>query len=160
MEVSRFKDLLEETVKQLNPRSIKDKFIGDLVLTPEITSEFANYFKNCFLSDTALITGTSVLKDKLNEEVVSPLVTIYEDVEESRVYFTTPDGFRAKDEVYVKDGVLKKYGLTLYGEKKTKLPRALSSGILTSIAPGKTSLNDLIKGVKRGVLLISANLRI
>ncbi len=153
IEVPRFKDLLNETIEQLNPRSIKDKFIGDIVFTPEMTFEFVHYFKNVFLNDTPLISGTSVLKDKLNEAVISPLVTIYENPEESKAYFITQDGFRAKNEVYVKDGALKKFGLTLYGEKKTGFPHALSSGHLATMAKGKTPLCDLIKDVKRGILL-------
>ena len=85
--------------------------------------------------------------------MVSPLVTIYENPEENKNYFITDDGFRAKNEVYVERGVLKKFSLSLYGSNKTDLPRALSSGECATVAPSETHFDDIIKGVKRGLLL-------
>lgn len=153
IEVSRFRELLKETVEHINPRSIKDKFVGDIVFAPEMITELCDYFNGCFLNDTVMISKTSVLKDKLNEAVISPLITIYSNPVESKEYFITDDGFRAKDEVYVKDGVLKKFNLSLYGSKKTGFPMAYASGQNATISPGEAHYEDMIKGVKRGILL-------
>ena len=50
-------------------------------------------------------------------------------------------------------GVLNSFLLGLYGSKKTGLQRSVNNGGAYVVVPGSKSLNELLAGIKKGVLL-------
>lgn len=145
----------EESIEQLNCKSINGKFTGNVIITPDCLGELISTYNNIFLSDSSLITKTSRLKDKLNEKVASDSLTIScspRDEDISKKVFVTADGLKTQDVTYIENGILKSYLLTLYGAKKTGLELRPTAEII-KVKPGERSLDDIIKSTDRGIIL-------
>lgn len=104
----------------------------------------------------ALISGSSILKDKLNEKVASEKFTIHSKPTSSEIadgYCITSDGFEAKDSTIIDKGILKTFMLSLYGANKTKRERAVNCGGAYVIEPGDKSFEEIVKSIDKGILL-------
>ena len=60
--------LLKETEEQIKTFPIKDKFIGDVIVTPDCLSDFLSMIE-AHISDFMVISGRSMYKDKLNQSI-------------------------------------------------------------------------------------------
>ncbi len=155
LEFDRIRESFEESIEQLNCKSINGKFTGSIIITPDCLVELISTYNNIFLSDSSLITKTSRLKDKLNEKVASDSLTIScspTDEDISKKVFVTDDGLKTQEGTYIENGVLKSYLLTLYGAKKTGLELRPTAEII-KVKPGEKSLDDIIKSTDRGIIL-------
>ena len=65
----------------------------------------------------------------------------------------TADGFKAENTTLIEKGVLKDFTLGLYGAKKTGRARCVSGGGGLTVEKGAVPKDELIKKVKRGILL-------
>lgn len=148
-------DLLRQSTEQIETKNIPAKFTGDLLITPNAIGSFVGFLTGK-VSDGALISGTSVYKDKLGEAVASDKLTIEScptAADVSGGYWVTGDGYKAEDMTLLENGVLKSYLLGLYGANKTGLPRAVNAGGCYRIGAGDTSLDDMVAGVEQGILI-------
>jgi len=68
-------------------------------------------------------------------------------------YGYTGDGFRAENCVLVDKGVLRSFTLGRYAAKKTGMDRCVSGGGAISVDAGGKSFGDMVKSVKKGLLL-------
>ncbi|WP_203527891.1 TldD/PmbA family protein [Clostridium thermarum] len=156
MDCATVKQLLKQTVEQLDTKSIDGKFQGDIIITPDCLGDLINIYIDTFLRDGSLISGTSILKDKLNKQVASPMLSIHSkpvSEEISEGYHVTLDGFEADNVTVIENGVLKSFMLSQYGANKTKLEKAKNIGYCYVVDPGTESFEDLVKGVERGIVL-------
>lgn len=156
LDIGTVKNLLKESVEQLSTQALAGKFVGDVIITPDCLGEFIEYYINTFLSDKALISGTSLLKDKLEKEIASGSFTLHSNPISNDIsdgYFVTPDGFETKNLTIIDKGILKSYLLSLYGANKTKLERAKNSGGAYVIEAGDKSFEDIIANIEKGVLV-------
>lgn len=147
----RFKDI----VSQLNCERIKDKFIGDIILTPELVGEMLYLYNISFLGDTSLISGTSILKDKLNEKIASDILTVKcmplcDEIANKN--FITADGYKTENISIIENGILKSFIIDLYAAKKTGKPVTKTSFNIV-VENGDKSIEDIIKSTKRGIIL-------
>jgi PmbA protein len=150
------KELIRQSVDQLNTKALEGKFTGDIIITPDCLSDFVNFYVGAFLSDRALISGTSILKGKLEQLVASPHLSLHSkpvSEEISDGYFVTPDGFEAENVTIIDKGILKSFMLSLYGANKTMLERAKNAGGCYVVDPGDKSFEDMVKGVEKGILI-------
>ena len=150
------KSLLRQSVEHLNSKPLQGKFVGDVVITPDCLSGIIHYYVSSYLSDRALISGTSLLKDDMGKEVASAKLTLASkpvSPEISDGYFVTPDGFAAENVTVIDKGVLKSFMLSLYGANKTKLERARNAGGCWVVEAGDKTFEEIVKGVKKGILL-------
>jgi len=148
--------LLKQSGEQVNARSFSDKITGDVIFTPDCMGDFISTIVGTFLSDYSLITGNSIYKDKLNELIADPRLTLHsKPVSEEIVdgYFVTSDGYEAKNSTIIEKGILKTFLLSLYGSKKTGIPRSVNLGGAYVVEPGDILFNDMVKSVKKGILL-------
>lgn len=148
--------LLNQSVEQLYTIPIEGKFTGDVIITPDCLMDVIRMYLNVYLEDMALISGTSILKDRLNEKVASSMLTIHSNPVSEEIadgYFITEDGFEAKNMTIIEKGILKSFMLSLYGAKKTLRERALNHGEALVVEPGEKSLDDIIKSVKKGIVV-------
>jgi PmbA protein len=150
------KRVLDETVKQIDTRGVQGKFNGDVIITPDCLLQFIYLYIQVYLTDMPLISGTSKLKDKLNEQVTSPLLTLHtrprgEEIA-SRSYLTN-DGFEAQNMTIIENGILKSFVLTQYGANKTGLERAKNTSECIVVEPGDTQASEMIKSIDKGVLV-------
>ncbi|WP_346889605.1 metallopeptidase TldD-related protein [Clostridium sp. UBA1056] len=147
----RFKDI----VSQLNCEGIKDKFVGDVILTPELVVEMLYYYNINFLGDGALISGTSILKDKLNEKIANDNLTVRcmplcDEI--ANKSFITEDGYKTENISIIDKGILKSFIIGLYTAKKTGKPVTKTTFNIV-VDNGDKSLEDIIKSTKKGIIL-------
>ena len=149
-------ELMRQSVEQIDVKPVKGSFTGDLIITPDCLGEFIGFMKGIYLGDYALITGNSPWKDKLGEQVVSPLLTVCSEPDGSSIeagYSFTGDGFRAENCNLIEKGLLANFTLGLYGSNKTGKPRCPSGGGAIIVQNGTAGLADMIADVKKGLVL-------
>lgn len=147
--------LIRQSGEQVTTQSIKGKFVGDVIFTPDCLVDMLGFLVNS-VGDGAMISGTSIYKDSLEKRVTSPLLTLHckpTSEEISDGYFVTPDGYKAEDLTLVDRGVLKTYLLSLYGSRKTGKDRSQNAGGGWIIDSGETPYEEMVKSIKRGILL-------
>lgn len=155
-ESSRVRRMLDETQRQIVTEQIEGSFVGDLVITPGCLENIVWFAADTYLQDGAMISGTSPWKEKLGQQVASPLVKIELVAEHPELPGTSQlsgDGYVAENMPVIEGGVLKNFILSRYGASKTGLQRSANSGGSYVFGKGETPLEELIAGVERGVLL-------
>ena len=149
-------ELMRLSCGETHTQPLSGSFTGEIILSPAAASDFIDMLTGLFLSDMPLITGTSIWKDRLNTQVCSPLFTLHSypcaPHAELPALFTA-DGFKAENTTLIEKGVLKDFTLGLYGAKKTGRARCVSGGGGLTVEKGTTPKDELIKKVKRGILL-------
>ena len=147
---------LDEAVAQLNEVKFEGKFEGQIILTPDALSNFFYFLVMNYMYDTVILDGTSRWLDKLDTKVVDERVNAVidpfcKDVIAGGMY--TSDGFKAETTPLIENGVLKNFLLSLYVANKTgRKPTKASIGNLI-IANGDTPYADMVKNVKRGLIV-------
>jgi len=147
--------LMRQSTEQVDTQHIPEKFVGDMVITPDCLMTFVG-FLTARISDGPLVSGTSMYMGKLDEQVTSPLLTLHSKPLSDELcggYWVTGDGYQAADSTVIDKGVLKTYLLGLYGANKTGLPRAISSGGSYIAEPGSSTFDEMVAGVKEGILI-------
>lgn len=155
-ESSRVRRMMDETQRQIVTEQIEGSFVGDLVITPGCLENIVWFAADTYLQDGAMISGTSPWKEKLGQQVASPLVKIELVAEHPELPGTSQlsgDGYVAENMPVIEGGVLKNFILSRYGASKTGLQRSANSGGSYVFGNGETPLEELIAGVERGVLL-------
>lgn len=156
LDCASLRTLLQQSVEHLEARPLTGKFVGDVVITPDCLNDFIAFYAMAYLSDRALITGTSLLQDKLGQVVADRQLTLAAKPVAPEIvdgYFVTNDGFAAEDVTFIEQGVLKSFLLSLYGANKTKRERAKNGGGCWVVEAGQQTVDELIRGVERGVLV-------
>lgn len=155
-EYGTLEPVMRQTSEQLDPRPVPAKFTGELVITPDCLSDFIGLYVGTFLGDYPLISGTSIFKDRLDQAVAGPELTLHcrpRSDELAAGYFVTGDGFEARDSTLIDRGVLRHFNLGLYGSRKSGKPRAPNSGGAWVVDGGGTGCRECLKNVKQGILL-------
>ena len=157
MDLGMHRTLLSEAERSLDARMVDKKFTGKIIVTPACTDMIWGTIIECFLYDWPLIEGTSRWKDSLETKVTDSKLTmrlspLHQDIIGGERF--TKDGYESRDMDIIRDGILKSFALSLYGSRKTGKPRALNSAFYNiEVNSGDTPLEEMIKGVDRGILL-------
>ena len=144
--------------QQLDPVPLEGKFTGPAVLAPYALGEIVLWtVMGNFVSDHCLIDGTSIWKDKLGEQVADPRFNMSfeprsEDVVVGSRY--TGEGYPAENFDLIRDGKLVSFALSQYGANKTGGKRAGNSGSNMTVASGEKSLEEIIAGIEKGILVM------
>lgn len=149
---------LSEIEKQLDPVPLEGKFTGTVLLAPAALSEIVlgTIFGN-FVSDSSLIEGTSIWKDKLGEQVADEQLTIALRAEGEDIVIgqkVTGEGYPAESFDLIREGKLVSFDLSQYGANKTGGKRAGCSAGNIFIPAGVQSLDEIIAGIEKGVLVM------
>ena len=156
LDLGMTRTLLSDAVRQIRTRPVSGKFVGSLVLTPPCVEDFLATVQSNFLDDGALINGTSPYRNLLNCPVAAPCVTVHCLPRDERMidgYDMTGDGYVAQNMPLIENGILRNFTVSRYGSVKTGLARSANEGGCYAMTPGETSLDELIRGVERGVLV-------
>ncbi len=147
--------IMEQSARELGAKALGSKFTGSVVFAPEPLGNMIEYFANAYLSGSAIIAGTSLLKDKLSQSVAGKNVTFVSNPSDPELcgIRLTPDGFRAHDMTVIKNGTLKCFLLNQYSARKLGRPRSANYGEHITLLPGEMRRDELISGVKRGLLV-------
>ena len=147
--------LLKQTTEQLHTKNIKNKFVGQLVITPDCIGDFLSFITSD-ISDGKMISGNSLYKEKLNEQITHPKLTFHSRPVSDEIvdgYFVTSDGYVAENSTIVDKGILKTHLLSIYGAKKLGGNRSVNDGGAYIVDTGNKSHSEIIKNVEKGVLL-------
>ena len=148
-------ELLSQSEEQIDTFPIKEKFVGDIIVTPHCLSDFLGFIEQN-ISDSAIISGASIYKDKIGSQVASKKFNLSSSPLNENLasgYFVTGDTYKAQNVDIIKDGVLQTHLLSLYGANKTGGKRISNSGGAHIIGKGSESLEGMIQNVEKGILL-------
>lgn len=148
---------LTDVENQVDSSSTEGKFTGTVIFTPAclVSTVFGNVCNN-FVSDSSLLEGTSLWKDKLNKKVADERITVSFKPSDKRIVngeVYTGEGFISKDYDLIKNGVLNSFMLSKYVANKTGNERAGNDSFAIIIESGETPLDEMIKGIERGVII-------
>ena len=145
---------LQRTLKKINPRKIETgKYT--VIIENRSASRIAQPIYQALLG-SSLYQKQSFLAGKQNSLITSPILTVVDDPlipagPGSRLF--DDEGLAAVKRPIIEKGILKNYYIdTYYGRKLGMKPTSgSSSNILFS--PGKRTLDDMIKSIKKGILI-------
>jgi PmbA protein len=146
--------LIEETLRSFDARPVPEKFVGDVILTPDCVYHLMFVLARA-LGGYELLAGTSPYRDKASEPIASPLFSLLNrplaaDFPEGSDF----DGFGIPtvDVDIVRDGRLENFLVDFYIARKLGLPQ--TAGVWNFVVPpGDSSLDDIIAGTQRGIIL-------
>ena len=143
---------------QLDPKPLEGKFTGPAVLAPYALAEIVLWtILGNFVSDSCLIDGTSIWKDKLGQQVADPAFSMSFETFSDEVVLPeryTGEGYPAENYDLIRDGRLMNFALSQYGANKTGGKRAGNSGTGMTVASGNKTLEEIIAGIDRGILVM------
>jgi len=149
LEHYNLKMLIDSVLPQLEQKPLTGKFVGDMIISPLVCTYFARYLGG-YLGDKS-----GPFKGCLEKEIVSPIFSVHianaGGVLPHSMSFTT-DGAEATDMTAVKNGVLKEYIKRDKGVRNDAF-NASGAGAPYIIDGGDTALDDMIKGVERGLFI-------
>lgn len=148
-------NLMQQSEEQIKSFPIKNKFVGQVIVTPHCLPDFISFIDSS-ISDSSLISGTSIYKNKIGDKITSDIFSLSSNPIDDRIdsgYFITGDTYKAKNIDIVKKGILNTHLLSLYGAKKTGGKRVSNQGGCYIVNTGSDSLANMIKNIDKGILL-------
>ena len=156
METGMMRRLLRDAEADLTAAPVAEKFEGTLLVSPAFMGEFLGTALGCYAGDYALISDTSIWKDKLGQQVASSGITLETRPLDERIVCGQrfdANGFKSENGVILQDGVLQSFCLSEYAARKTGHRRAANLSSAYFLKPGQQSLEELIAGIKNGILI-------
>lgn len=156
MELPRNREEVQRAIDLLHPSPLGEKFVGTVVASPSLGSMVIRNVIDNALRDIPVTSGTSRLLGKIGQRVADEKLTVAfepgsDDIVLGEVF--TSDGYLARDCEVIRNGVLMEYMLTPRGAAKMSLSRAANSGGAMCIRPGEKSLEEIVKGIDKGLLV-------
>lgn len=148
--------LLRDAEADLTAAPIPEKFEGTLLVSPAFMGEFLGTALGCYAGDYALISDTSIWKDKLGQRVASSGITLETRPLDERIICGErfdSNGYKSENSVILRDGVLESFCLSEYAARKTGQKRAANQSGAYFLHPGEQSLEEIIAGIKNGILI-------
>ena len=142
--------------RQIHTRAPQGKYEGTVVFTPGCLGEVLDCALENFAGDYPVLTGTGLWRDKVGQTVAGEELNIAFCPGDSRMVCPeryTGEGFVAEDYTVLEKGVLKALPISLYVANRTGNLRAKNSGGSMIVAPGGQSLETIIAGIPRGLLV-------
>ena len=144
--------MLRETEAQLYPQGINEGFIGDVILTPAAADAVLDWLL-AHLKDVHLIGKTSVYRNRVGEQIASPLFSVRSHFDGTGSCPVTADAFNALPITVVENGKLNTLLPSLYASRKTGVKHVPALAMGWSVDSGNTPLDDMVSGVRRGALV-------
>jgi len=145
--------LLDETLQSFHRRSVPEKFVGDVIITPDCMHSLMGTIAHA-LSGAALFAGTSPYKDRRGEQIAAPCFSLLNRPRSDDFpHGSDFDGFGVptQDLDVVKDGVLNEFLVDYFMARKLNRPQTASAHNFVVLA-GDTPVAEMIAKTKRGIL--------
>ncbi len=156
MELGSIEKDLANVEQQIETIGVSGKFEGTMVVMPGCLGDMFYSLLTDFAGEGGLLSGTSPWKEKLGEMVADERITLSLAPLDERVVCgsrTTSEGFRAENYDIIQNGRLTAFALGLYASNKLKLPRAKNDSMNLIVAPGDTSIDEIIASIDKGILV-------
>ena len=147
---------LSDIQRQIDTVAPEGKYEGCVVFTPGCAASILEDLAGNFVGDGVILDGTSLWKDKLNQQVADPRLSLRIAPHDPAVVCGEnylDDGRLSEDYDLIKDGVLKQFMLSSFVANKTGHQPAPSGSFSLIVAPGEDSLEDIISGIDKGLLV-------
>lgn len=144
-------NMLRETERQIQTVPLGGNFVGDVILAPTAVDDLLGWLIGQ-LGDMALISGGSVYKNRVDDLIASPLLSVRSRFDSPGHVPYTGDAFLAPAIDLVNKGRLTTLLPGYYGSRKTGLKHT-PCGSGWSIDPGDMARDELIASVKHGALV-------
>lgn len=149
-------DVMRELTRSIVTQGVADcfggKFVGDVVLTPLAVATLLGWLQGQ-VSDMALISGSSMYKDKVGQVVASPLLSLASRFDAPGLAAISGDAFVAPPLQLLQTGRLQTLTPSLYGSRKTGLTHVPTAAAGWELAAGTTPLADMLRDVPRGAVV-------
>lgn len=156
IELGSIRESVASAEKQIDTMTVDGKFDGVVVFTPDCAEGIVDSLLENYVGAGVILEGKSQWKDKLNQKVVAEDINIAFNCRSDEIvakeYFTG-EGFEADSYNLIENGVLKSFMINQYVANKVKGVRAKNSGVGMMIKSGTRSIEDIISGIKKGVLV-------
>jgi PmbA protein len=144
-------EMLRDTQRQIHTRTLKEKFLGDVILAPTAVEDLLEWLVGQ-LSDSALISGSSVFRENVGQMIASSQLNIRSRFDAPGRAPYTSDAFIAQPITLIDSGRLTTLLPSFYGSRKTGIAhRPVSAG--WSIDRGEASREELLSDITRGALV-------
>ena len=147
---------LEDTSASLKVIPLTGKFEGTVIMTPDMVGYFIWMAFSNFISDQVILNGTSLWLNRVGEQVADERLTISLSPSDERIVGGerwTEAGYASEDVALIENGILKSHWLSLYAAKRTGRPVVKNTGESFVMKAGTDSLQDLIRSVKKGLIV-------
>ncbi len=156
IELSSFKQHLENATNQLNQIPFSGKFEGTVLFTPDCFAQFLMDTLGNYASGSVILDGTSLWIDKIGQQIADKSISISLTSSDPRIIGGekyTSDGFKTQDVYIIKDGVLENFILNLYIANKTGRPVLKNTSSDFVMANGTIPYADILKSIDHGLLV-------
>jgi PmbA protein len=138
-----------------------------VVLDPFVTAQFLGVISGT-LNGEAVIKGRSLFRDRMNESVANPMVTLVDDPTNPQAYTASEldgEGLAARRNVLIDEGVLRSFVHSSYSARRAgtvSTGNAVRGGfkgtpgvgcLALQLVPGKRQQDELIADISDGVLV-------
>lgn len=154
IEVASIKRLIEETLRSFEPQPVPEKFVGDVIVTPDCMQSLMGTIAQS-LGGPALMAQTSPYKDRKGEAISSSYLSLlnrprHEQFPEGADF--DDFGVSTEDADVIVDGVLNEFLIDFYFSKKLGLLQTAGRGNFL-VPCGETSVDQMIAETGRGIIL-------
>ncbi len=156
IELASIEKDLADVEAGLGPITLEGKFDGTVLMPPSCLGSFISDIADNFVSDMALLDGTSIWKDCLGTAVADPRITIKVDPMAPEVVCGeryTSEGFISEPYYFIRNGVLESFMLSLYAANKTGRERAKNASFSLMMNAGDEPLDSIIAGIEKGLIV-------
>lgn len=154
LSVGTIRPLIEQTLQSFGAKPVPEKFVGDVILTPDCLFHIVPTLAQA-LGGYELLSGTTPYRGKTGEQIASPLFSLLNRPRSSAFPEACDfDGFGipTADADIVREGRLENYLIDFYIASKLGLMQTAGAWNFV-IPPGERSLDDIIASTKRGIIL-------
>ncbi|MBP6161822.1 MAG: TldD/PmbA family protein [Clostridia bacterium] len=157
IELGSFESDLAAISRQVFTKAMDDKFTGTVLLTPDCFGDLLAACIGTYASDGVILDGTSLWREKIGQQVANEklslkLAPLHPDIVAGQRY--TSEGYLAEDYYLIERGTLNQFHLSDYAARKTGHRRAPTSSLGSFIVePGEESLETMIRGIARGLVV-------
>ncbi len=149
-------EMMRELTRSVVTQGVADcfggKFVGDVVLTPSAVATLLGWLQGQ-VGDMALISGSSMYRDKVGEAIASPLLSLASRFDAPGIAAISGDGFVTPPLQLLQSGRLQALTPSLYGSRKTGLAHEPTAAGGWELAAGTTPLADIVRGVSHGAVV-------
>jgi PmbA protein len=153
IEVATLRDLLDATLRSLDPAPIPGTFVGDVVFTPDSLGTLLEPVLQA-LSGYTIMKGTSPFQDSIGSAIAAPGLTVA-NRPCSPDFFSSSfdgDGVPSTDLPVITAGVLENHLIDWYTSRKLDRPMTAGTRAL-DVAPGDATFDEIVASTERGIIL-------
>ncbi len=153
--LNKFNQDYQDTIKQLNPHSLADKFTGEVILTPQVFCQLAGHILG-EVQGLSLVDKNSLFQEKIQDKIFDSKLSLrtlanHPDLVNKDIF--TAEGYLNRDDFIIENGILKNFIVSEYVANRSEFAMNNIASEAFEVQAGSDNLQDMIKSVKKGVIV-------